>query len=148
ILGVALPLIMSVYAGVAEAAAEGGRRQAAGRAGDPSTAYLLGELAVRLATAQLAVDDMVRLADDLRFEASLEVSDAMLVRKAIAADAVLATAEKAVEAAGGAGFYRDAGLERLLRDAHAAQFHPLTAKRQQRFTGRLALGLDPIADAA
>ena len=56
--------------------------------------------------------------------------------------------EKALEAAGGAGFYRETGLERLLRDAHAAQFHPLSAKRQHRFTGRIALGLDPIADAA
>jgi hypothetical protein len=26
--------------------------------------------------------------------------------------------------------------------------HPLSGKRQHRFTGRLALGLDPIADAA
>jgi hypothetical protein len=36
------------------------------------------------------------------------------------------------------------GLERLVRDLHAAPFHPLTPKRQQRFTGRLALGLDPV----
>jgi hypothetical protein len=28
-----------------------------------------------------------------------------------------------------------------------AQFNPLWAKRQQRFTGDIALGLDPIADA-
>ncbi|HEU4806290.1 MAG TPA: hypothetical protein VFS91_10905, partial [Nitrobacter sp.] len=68
--------------------------------------------------------------------------------KTIAAEAALATVEKALEAAGGAGFYRSAGLERLLRDAHGAQFHPLPAKRQQRFTGRIALGLDPIMDAA
>jgi alkylation response protein AidB-like acyl-CoA dehydrogenase len=54
--------------------------------------------------------------------------------------------EKALEAAGGAGFYRKTGLERLLRDAHGAQFHPLAAKRQHRFTGRVLLGLDPISD--
>jgi len=35
------------------------------------------------------------------------------------------------------------GLERLLRDIHGAQFHPLPAKRQHRFTGRVAFGLDP-----
>jgi hypothetical protein len=28
-----------------------------------------------------------------------------------------------------------------------AQFNPLSAERQQRFTGDIALGLDPIADA-
>jgi hypothetical protein len=47
-----------------------------------------------------------------------------------------------------AGFYRGARLERLLRDAHGAQFHPLPAKRQHRFAGRVALGLDPIAGVA
>ena len=88
---------------------------------------------------------MVRLASDLDVVTSLDMTNAMLVRKTIAAEHVLATVEKALEAAGGAGFYRKTGLERLLRDAHAAQFHPLSAKRQHRFTGRVALGLDPIS---
>ena len=148
ILTAALPLIMSAYAGVAETAAAIGRELAAKRRDDPTTPYLLGELANHLTMVQLGVDDMVRLADDLDVEVSLELANDMLVRKTIAADHVLATVEKALEAAGGAGFYRDKGLERLLRDAHAAQFHPLSAKRQHRFTGRLALGLDPIADAS
>lgn len=147
ILTAAMPLIMSVYAGLAEAAAALGREQAKKRAGDPVLPYLLGELANRLTTAQLAVDDMVRLANDLEVEMRLDLSDAILVRKTIAAEHVLATAEKALEAAGGAGFYRKTGLERFLRDAHGAQFHPLPAKRQHSFTGRLALGLDPIGDA-
>ncbi|MBR0670095.1 acyl-CoA dehydrogenase family protein [Neoroseomonas soli] len=146
ILTVAMPLIMSVYTGVAEAAAAIAREQAAKRRDDPSVPYLLGELTNELTTAQLATDDMVRLADDLNFSMGLDVTDAILVRKTIAATHVIATVEKALEAAGGAGFYRRLGLERLLRDAHGAQFHPLPAKRQQRFTGRVALGLDPIAD--
>ncbi len=148
ILTVAMPLIMSVYAGVAEAAAAIGREQAKKRGSDPTVPYLLGELANLVTTVCLAMDDMVRLANDLDFTMSLEVTDAILVRKTIVAENVLATVEKALEAAGGAGFYRETGLERLLRDAHGAQFHPLTAKRQHRFTGRVALGLDPVADAA
>ncbi|MGH7034077.1 MAG: acyl-CoA dehydrogenase family protein [Stellaceae bacterium] len=147
ILTVALPLIMAVYRGVAEAAATIAREEAMKRRSDPSTPYLLGELANHLAMAQLAADDMVRLANDLDAEMNLETANAMLVRKTIVAEAVLATVEKALEAAGGAGFYRKAGLERFLRDAHGAQFHPLAAKPQHRFTGRLALGLDPIVDA-
>jgi len=147
ILTVALPLIMSVYTGVAEAAAAIGREQAKKRQSDPTVLYLLGELANHLTTVQLAMDDMVRLADDLDFVMSLEVTDAILMRKTIVAEHVLMTVEKALEAAGGVGFYRKTGLERLLRDAHGAQFHPLSAKRQHRFTGRVALGLDPIADA-
>jgi alkylation response protein AidB-like acyl-CoA dehydrogenase len=147
ILTCAMPLIMSVYAGVAEAAAGIGQNLAAKRKDDPTVPYLLGELANKLATVQLAVDDMVRLNNDFEFTMSLDVSNAILVRKTIAAEGVLATVEKALEAAGGAGFYRKSGLERLLRDAHGAQFHPLPSKRQQRFTGRVALGLDPITDA-
>ena len=148
ILTVAMPLIMSVYAGVAEAAAATASEQAKQRRADPALPYLLGELANHLATVRLAVDDMVRLADDLDFAMSLGLTDAILVRKTIAAEHVLKTVEQALEAAGGAGFYRKMGLERLLRDAHGVQFHPLPAKRQHRFTGRLALGLDPIADEA
>ena len=147
ILAAALPLIMSAYAGVAEAAAGiGGEQARKRRGGDPTLPYLLGELGNHLTAAQLAVDDMVRLARDLDFAPGLELSCAMLARKTIAAEHVLATVEKALEVAGGAGFYRGLGLERLLRDAHGAQFHPLPAKRQHRFAGRVALGLDPIAD--
>jgi acyl-CoA dehydrogenase len=145
ILTVAMPLIMSVYTGVAEAAATIGQEQASKRQNDPTVPYLLGELTNQLTIAQLAVDDMVRLANDLNFDMSLVVTNAVLVRKTIVAESVLTTVEKALETAGGAGFYRKIGLERLLRDAHAAQFHPLSGKKQHRFTGRVVLGLDPIA---
>ena len=147
ILTVAMPLIMSVYAGVAEAAAEIAVDQAAKREGDPAAPFFLGELTNILTIAQLAADDMVRIANDYDFEPSIETANAILVRKTIAAKSVLATVEKAVEISGGAGFYRKFKLERLLRDAHAAQFHPLQEKRQHHFTGRLALGLDPIENA-
>jgi alkylation response protein AidB-like acyl-CoA dehydrogenase len=147
ILAVAMPLIMSAYAGVAEAAAEIAITQAAKRKDDPAAPYLLGELTNLLTTAQVVVDDMVRTTNDYDFAPTLETANAILVRKTIAANAVLATAEKALEVSGGAGFFRKFKLERLLRDAHAAQFHPLQQKRQHHFTGRMALGLDPIETA-
>jgi len=56
----------------------------------------------------------------------------------------MATVEKAAEAVGGASFLRASALERLVRDIHGAQFHPLHAKRQHHFTGRVAFGLDPV----
>src|SRR5579883_2246756 len=108
ILTVAMPLIMSVYAGVAEAAAAIGGEQAKKRSNDPAVPYLLGELANELTTVQLAIADMVRLANDFDFAMKLEVANAMLVRKTIVAEHVLSTVEKALEAAGGAGFYRPA----------------------------------------
>jgi alkylation response protein AidB-like acyl-CoA dehydrogenase len=148
ILTVALPIIMSVYVGVAEQAAEIARAQGVKRMGDPAVAYLLGELTNLLTTAQLALADMVRIANELDFQPTVETADLVLVRKTIVAGAVIAAAEKALEACGGAGFYRKLGLERLLRDAHGAQFHPLPEKRQHLFTGRLALGLDPIGGGA
>jgi alkylation response protein AidB-like acyl-CoA dehydrogenase len=147
ILTVAMPLIMSAYMGVAEAAAEIARAQAAKRENDPAAPFFLGELANILTTAQLAADDMIRIANDFNFEPTIETANAILVRKTIVAKSVLATAEKALEISGGAGFFRRFALERLVRDAHGAQFHPLQEKQQQHFTGRLALGLDPIAHA-
>lgn len=148
VLTAAMPIVMSVYVGVAEAAGTIARREARKRLGDPVMPYLLGELTDLLTTAQLAVDDMVRRANDLDFVPALETANAVLVCKSIAATAVLKAAEKALEITGGAGFYRGLGLERLLRDVHGAQFHPLPEKRQQLFTGRIALGLDPISGAA
>jgi alkylation response protein AidB-like acyl-CoA dehydrogenase len=56
ILPMAVPLIMSVYASVAEAAAEIGRDLAKNRRSDPAAPYLLGELANHLTVVQLAVD--------------------------------------------------------------------------------------------
>jgi len=146
ILTVAMPLILSAYVGVAEAAAEIAQAQANKRIDDPATPFQVGELTNTLTTAQLAVDAMIGITNDWQFEATPETANAILVRKTIAANAVIATVEKALETAGGAGFYSKLGLERLLRDAHGVQFHPLPEKRQQQFTGRLALGLDPILD--
>lgn len=145
VLTVALPLVTSVYVGLAERAAAMVREGAPKRASDPVLPYLLGELENDLTSAQLAVDSMVELANDFDFEPEVELANAVAVRKTLAVKAVVQTTEKALEATGGSGFYRTLGLERFVRDAHAGLFHPLQEKRQHLFTGRLALGLDPIA---
>lgn len=152
ILTVAMPLISAAYVGLAEAAAELAREAARKHATnprdpvDPVVALLIGEMESSLATAQIALDSMIDLAQDGEFEPTAERSSAVLVRKTIAVRAVAATTEKALEAMGGAGFLRSKGLERRVRDAQAGNFHPLPEKRQQLFTGRLALGLDPIGN--
>jgi alkylation response protein AidB-like acyl-CoA dehydrogenase len=144
ILGVALPLIMSAYLGVAEAAAAIARERAKARTTDPVTPLLIGEMENLLINARIVWVDMVRLTNNFEFEPTAEHASQMLARKTICANQVIATSEKALEATGGGGFFRKLGLERLLRDAHAAQFHPLQEKRQQIFTGRLSMGLDPV----
>lgn len=143
VLGVALPLIMSVYLGVAEEAASLARVQAQKRSADPNVPYLLGELTNALTAVQLAVQDMIALNNHYDFQPELSLADAMLVRKTIAAKAALQTVQKALEVSGGVGFYQGFGLEKLLRDIQAATFHPLPEKAQHLFTGRVALGLAP-----
>jgi alkylation response protein AidB-like acyl-CoA dehydrogenase len=97
-----------------------------------------------LVTAQMALEGMIDTTANYHFEPVNQTANAILVRKTIAARAAILTVEKALEVVGGAGFFRSLGLERLLRDVHGAQFHPLPEKRQLLFSGRLALGLDPI----
>ncbi|MPZ14872.1 MAG: acyl-CoA dehydrogenase [Chloroflexi bacterium] len=141
---VALPLVLSVYLGVAEAARELALRQVAAKRDDPEVWPLVGEMENALATGQMAVREMVELCANYTFAPEVATANAVFVRKTIAAEALKLTVEKALETVGGGGFFRGMGLERLLRDIHAAQFHPLPAKPQHRFTGRVALGLDPV----
>jgi len=148
ILTVALPLVCAAYVGVSEAAAEkarsSARRKVEAKGDDGATPLLIGEMENELAAAQLAFESLVAEADDLRVEADVATANRALIRKTLLADAGKRVADKALEATGGGGYFRASGLERMLRDLEAAQFHPLPAKKQHRFTGRLAMGLDPV----
>jgi alkylation response protein AidB-like acyl-CoA dehydrogenase len=141
---VALPPIMSVYLGIAEAARDLALGQVAKKRDDPSVWYLVGEMENALVTGRLAVQSIVDLCGDYTFVPEMATTNAFMIRKTIAAETLKLTVEKALEAVGGGGIFRRMGLERLVRDIHAAQFHPLQPKRQHRFTGRFALGLDPL----
>ncbi len=143
---VAMPLIMSAYVGIAEKAAEIARSRASASPDRAAhyTPYLLGEMENSLTATQVAVESMIDIANDLEFAPTVENADAVLKRKTLAARAATETVEKAMEVVGGAGYYRGFGLERLLRDVKASQYHPLAEKKQHLFSGRLAMGLDPI----
>ncbi|MFC6671139.1 acyl-CoA dehydrogenase family protein [Marinobacterium aestuariivivens] len=146
VLPVALPLIMSVYLGVArEAAARARQRCAASR--DPVTPYLLGEMENALTAAELAVDSMILLMDEFGFEANLDTVNEVIKRKTIAAEACKLATAKALEACGGPGFMRGNGIENLFRDVMASHFHPIQEKRQHLFTGSLAMGQQPPRQA-
>lgn len=144
VLGCALPLIMSTYVGVAEAATRRALALAARRAEDPETAPVVGRMVGRLTAAQDAVAAMVRANADLRFDPTVEGAAAQLTRKGTAAEAAIDAVRLAMEVGGGRAFGVDGGVERLLRDVHGAPYHPLPPAAQQRFTGRAALGLDPL----
>jgi alkylation response protein AidB-like acyl-CoA dehydrogenase len=142
-LTVALPMVCAVYVGMAEAAAEKALTIAAAKGDDGVNALAIGEMQTELTTAQIALESLVANANELNVEPGIEHVNRALVRKTIVAEAVKREVEKAIEATGAAGYLRRLGLERILRDAQAAQFHPMPAKKQHRFTGRLAMGLDP-----
>jgi len=144
VVAVAGPLVTSAYLGVAEAARDLALKKLAHKREDSLVWQLVGEMETALATAQLATQSMVDLNADYTFPPDKTTANAMAIRKTVATQSSMLAVEKALEAVGGAGIYRSVGLERLVRDIHAAQFHPLQAKRQYRFSGRMALGLDPI----
>ncbi|WP_074219677.1 hypothetical protein [Rhodovulum sp. ES.010] len=99
ILTVAMPLIMSVYLGVAGRAATIARKKAGARADEPETRMLAGEMENRHSAVALAVDDLVRLANGLDFAPDAALASRVPTRKTLAANAVIATAEKALELA-------------------------------------------------
>lgn len=143
VLGVALPLIVAPYLGIAEAAAERALPWARRNAAEPAVQWAMGEVESALVVARTCHARMVDLAADLRFEPSPGLSQEMLALKTAAVGAVRAVTESAMEAAGGASFMRKTGLERLLRDARAGHYHPLPEKAQRQMAGRVALGLPP-----
>jgi alkylation response protein AidB-like acyl-CoA dehydrogenase len=142
---VALPLIMSVYLGVAEAARDICLQQLRRKHDGSDVWYLVGEMENALITGQMAVHGMIAECADYSFAPDVATANAVIVRKTIAAQALLTSVEKALQAVGGSGLFRCLGLERRLRDMYGAQFHTLQERRQHRFTGRLALGLEPEA---
>lgn len=134
---VAFPLIYSVYVGLAEAARDKAVALA-GRKPSDDLEQLVGEMDTSLAAARMALADMVACtAGD---EPGPEATSRIMTGRTLIARAAIATVEKAMEAAGGAGFYRKTGLERIWRDVQAARYHPLQEKAQARLAGRLALG--------
>ena len=137
----ALPAIFSVYLGAAEAAREAALRQAARRRDDPTVQELVGAMDTELGAARMAWRSMVDVTD--RGTVGPEVTNEVMIARTVAGRAVLRTAEAALEVAGGAGFFRSAGLERLFRDLQGARYHALRGPAQRRYAGRLALGLDP-----
>jgi acyl-CoA dehydrogenase len=137
----ALPVIYSVYVGVAEAARDVALREAARRRDDHTVQEMVGAMDTELAAARMAWRSMVQAASCGRV--GPDVTNEVMIGRTLVGQAALRTAETALEVAGGAGFFRSAGLERLFRDLQGARYHALRGPAQRRYAGRLALGLDP-----
>jgi alkylation response protein AidB-like acyl-CoA dehydrogenase len=137
---IAIPLIYSVYVGIAEATRDLVVKHATKRRADGHVAYLIGGMENELAAARLALQDMIATA--AAKEPGFGTTNRVMIGRTLVARGVLKSVELAMEAAGGGAFYRSVGLERLFRDAQACRYHPLQEGAQRAFTGKLALGQD------
>lgn len=137
---IAIPLIYSVYVGIAEAARDLALRYASRRRGDHHLLNLIGGMENQLAVARLALADMIAAASEN--QPGPATTSRVFTGRTLVARSAIATVEQAMMVAGGSAFYRDNGLERLFRDVQAARYHPLQEGLQHELAARVALGLD------
>ncbi|HEY4157620.1 MAG TPA: acyl-CoA dehydrogenase family protein [Polyangiaceae bacterium] len=143
---VALPIFMSAYIGVAEAAAELALERAKSKPVKQATLIAVGEMENARTAALLAWQDMVNRSANYDFPVNIESSNAQLVRKTLASKALRQTVEKAMEVAGGSAFFRKLPLERMWRDVQGSPYHPLPENRQLLYTGGVRLGVERFWD--
>ena len=136
---IAFPLVYAVYLGVAESARDIAIGLAKRKTPGHHTVHLAGRMETELAAARLAHESMLAAAR-LNAPSAETVNQVMIGRQLVGRHAIAAV-EHAMELAGGAGFYRSAGLERRFRDIQAARYHPLQAGPQAEYAGAMALGL-------
>lgn len=136
---IAFPLVYGVYLGVAESARDIALGLAKRRQPGRHAVELAGRMETDLAAARLAHESMLA-AVRLNAPSAATVNQVMIGRQLVERHA-LATVEWAMQLAGGAGFYRAAGLERRFRDIQAARYHPLQSGPQAEYAGAMALGL-------
>jgi alkylation response protein AidB-like acyl-CoA dehydrogenase len=136
---IAFPLIYAAYLGVAESARDIAVDMARKKPANPHMVNLAGRMDTSLRAAQLAHRHMIATVEK-NAQSADSVNEVMMGRALVAEHAIQAV-ELALELAGGAGFYRAAGLERRFRDIQGARFHPLQQGPQAAYAGSMALGL-------
>ncbi|HRW13637.1 acyl-CoA dehydrogenase family protein [Amaricoccus sp.] len=139
---IAFPLIYGVYLGVAESARDIAVGLARKRPPSPHALALAGRMETALRAAQIAHGAM--LAEVARNDPSEQSVNEVMIGRTLVGENAIRAVELAMELAGGAGFYRAAGLERRFRDVQGARYHPLQAGPQAQYAGAMALG-QPVA---
>lgn len=137
---IAIPLIYSVYVGVAEAVRDRTIQLAMKRHTDEHLCYMVGSLDNELMAAKLALQHMISTA--IVSQPGFETTNQIMTGRTLIAKAVLNVADLAMEVVGGSAFYRKLGLEKLFRDVQGVRYHPLRESAQRKLSGQLALGWD------
>ena len=135
----AIPLIYSVYLGVAESARDIAVKLAKKRRSDHHILQLVGQMDSELLGARVAHSYMLDVVAQ-NTPGAESINQVMMGRRLVAAHAIRAV-ELAMESAGGAGFYRSQGLERRFRDIQGARYHPMQPGQQAEYAGAMALGM-------
>jgi indole-3-acetate monooxygenase len=136
---IAIPLIYGVYVGVAESARDIAVSMAKKRRPDPHVTQLVGQMDTQLRGAVLAHASMLE-AVGRNAPSADTINDVMIGRQLVAEHAIKAV-ELAMEAAGGAAYFRSHGLERRFRDIQGARYHPMQSGPQSQYAGAMAMGL-------
>jgi indole-3-acetate monooxygenase len=136
---ISMPLVYSVYLGVAESARGIAIFLAKQKQATRYVLELAGRMDTELTAARLAYESMLGA---VRLNApSADTVNQVMTGKQLVTRHAIGAVELAMELAGGVGFYRSAGLERRFRDIQAARYHPLQSSPQAEFAGAMALGL-------
>jgi acyl-CoA dehydrogenase len=137
------PLVTAAYLGVAESARELALAQVQKKRDDPIVQNLIGEMDTELLNARAMWEQLVAIGAS-EYPPGLALSDEIYKRKTILSRSAVRSVYLAMEVTGGGSFFRSVGLERAFRDIQGVRFHPMHERRQYQFSGRVALGLDPV----
>ncbi|MDB5525177.1 MAG: putative transrane acyl-CoA dehydrogenase [Rhizobium sp.] len=136
---IAFPLIYAVYLGVAESARDIAVNMTRSKANSQHLIGLIGRMETSLRAAQIVHRWMLEVV--ARNEPSAETVNEVMMGRSLMAQHAIEVTELAMEVAGGAGFYRENGLERRFRDIQGARYHPMQPGAQAQYAGLFALGL-------
>ena len=136
---IAIPIIYSVYLGIAKAARDLVLEQAKKNRHQAHVCYMVGSLENELMAAELAMERMIATA--ISSQPEFNTTNQIMSGRTLAAQAILNVLDLSMEIAGGRAFHRPFGLEKLFRDAQGARYHPLRESAQRQIAGQLALGV-------
>jgi acyl-CoA dehydrogenase len=142
------PTTSAVYHGIAAAARDEALHHLQGRMGgdgqplsdEPSVQRLIGLMDYKLRTSWWSLlGALDELGED--FPLNEEMATAVLLARRHMAIEAAEIVDLAMEAVGGASYYKRSPLEQAYRDVRAAKYHPLPPEKTLFYAGRHALGL-------
>jgi acyl-CoA dehydrogenase len=109
-------------------------------ADEPSIQRLIGLMDYKLCTSWWSLlGALEELGDDYPLNEAMATT-VLLARRHVVTEAV-EIVDLAMEAVGGASYYKRSPLERAYRDVRAGKYHPLPPEKTLFYAGRYALGL-------